>query len=103
MKPIKLPTQLTDIADRLKAVGKHHYFVFTVLLLCSLAAVVYLVDSALRSSTDSSYRDKRLSEILKSDFDKETIQKIENLQKSDEASTAPTTPAPGARTNPFAE
>jgi hypothetical protein len=103
MKAIKLPLKLTDFLAKFKAVSKHHYFIFTVLLLCGLTIVVYVVDTTLRSSVDNTYRDQRLSESLKATFDQAIIEKIENLQKSDEASTAPSTIQPGARKNPFAE
>jgi hypothetical protein len=103
MKAIKISTQIADLVAKLKRAGKHHYFIFTVLLVCGLAMVVYLVDTVLRSSADNAYRDQRMSETLKAAFDQETMQKIENLQKSSEASTAPPSTAAGSRTNPFAE
>lgn len=103
MKPIKLPIKLTGLVKRLKTVGKHHYFIFTVLLLSGLATAVYLVDATLRAPHDQAYYDQKLRESLKSTFDKATIEKIENLQKSDEDGVAPPQLPAGARTNPFAE
>lgn len=103
MKPIKLPPQLIKIIARVKGLGKHHYFIFSVLLLCGLTAAVYLVDITLSAPIDQVYHDQQLSQSLSSSFDQTTIKKIENLQKSDEHSATPPALQPGARTNPFAE
>lgn len=103
MKPIKLPAQIEDLLHKLKSVGRHHYFIFTVLLLGGLTVAVYLVDGTLTGQTDQEYYDQKLRESLNASFDKNTIDKIENLQKSDEHSAAPPELPPGARTNPFAE
>jgi len=103
MKLIKIPTQLSGIVIKLKTLGRHHYFIFTLLLLGGLTAAVYLVNLTLVASTDQTYYDQKLSESLSAKFDQNTIEKIENLQKSNEHSAIPPTLAPGARTNPFAE
>ncbi len=103
MKPIKLSPEVSRFLTKLKVVGKHHYFIFTILLLCGLTAAVYVVDTTLAADADQTYYDQKQAEALNANFDAATIEKIENLQKSDEHSAiAPTLPA-GARTNPFAE
>ena len=100
---LKIPPQVLKVLAHLKAFGKHHYFIFSVLLLCGLTAAVYLVDLTLSAPIDQAYHDQKLSQSLSSSFDQSTIKKIENLQKSNEHSAvAPDIPA-GARTNPFAE
>lgn len=103
MKPIKLPPQLASIAAKLKAIARHHYFIFTVLLLVGLTSAVYLVNITLGAPADQAYYDQKLSESLNAKFDEATIKKIENLQKSNEHSAIPPQLPPGARTNPFAE
>lgn len=94
--------QLTPIVNKVKVVGRHHYFIFVVVLLCGLAVAVYVVNQTLASRTDQAYLDQKQLESLKASFDDATIEKIENLQKSNESSTAPP-PSGSARTNPFAE
>jgi hypothetical protein len=103
MKPIKLPPQITNMLGKLRLVAKHHYFIFTILLLGGLTAAVYLVNITLGAPTDQTYYSQKLSESLNSKFDEATIKKIENLQKSDEHSAIPPDLPAGARTNPFAE
>lgn len=102
MKQIKLPKQLVALGARGKKLLKHHYFIFTLLLLCGLVWAVYVVNETLSAPTDESYRVQKISESIDANFDKATIEKIEALQKSNEQSAG--LPAPtGARTNPFAE
>lgn len=103
MKHIKIPKQLLALIDTSKKVLRHHYFIFTVLLLLGLAWVVYIVNQTLSAPSDEEYRLEKLNQTIKGNFDKATIDKIEALQKSSEQSTAPTPGPAGTRTNPFAE
>lgn len=100
---LKLPASITTLLKKLSIVGKHHYFISIVLLLAGLSVAVFIVNQTLSSTTDQDYYQKRLSESLKSSFDKATIEKIQNLQKSDEHSAIPPDLPAGSRTNPFAE
>lgn len=103
MKQFKLPKAITNALAKLAIIGRHHYFISIVVLLVGLTVAVYVVNQTLSATTDQDYYQKRLSDSLKSSFDKTTISKIQDLQKSSEHSTLPPPTPTGARTNPFAE
>lgn len=103
MKSLKIPKQLLGLVSVGKKVLRHHYFIFTVLLLAGLAWAVYAVNQTLSAPSDEEYRLEKLNQTIKGNFDKATIEKIEALQKSSEQSTAPAPGPAGSRTNPFAE
>lgn len=103
MKQLKLPAQLTQILNRFTALAKHHYFISVVVLLASLSFAVFVVNETLSKTEDEEYYQQKLSESLKATFDKDTIEKIQKLQKSTEHSAIPPELPAGARTNPFSE
>lgn len=103
MKQIKLPKQVSEILAKFAIVGKHHFFISIIVLLVAISYVVYVMNDTLSNTRDQAYYEQRLGESLKANFDKDTIQKIQNLQKSDEHSAIPPEIPAGTRTNPFAE
>jgi hypothetical protein len=100
---IKLPKQITEVIDKLAIIGKHHYFISVVLLLIGLTYAVYVVNETLSATKDDAYYQQRITESLKASFDKATIEKIQELQKSSDSGIAQPELPQGVRTNPFAE
>lgn len=102
---MKLPftNQFQAVTNQFKKLGRHHYFIFIVLLLSGLVVAVYVVNQTLTAPSDKAYREQKIKESLSASFDRATIEKIENLQKSSETGTTPPPAQPGVRTNPFAE
>ncbi|HEU5187587.1 MAG TPA: hypothetical protein VFT87_03725 [Candidatus Saccharimonadales bacterium] len=103
MKKLDFTKQLAGLRNVGRKLLQHHYFIFTILLLGSLAWAVFAVNQTLNAPSDEAYRLEKLSKSLKANFDKATIEKIESLQKSSEQSQAPPPGQAGARSNPFAE
>ncbi len=87
---------------RFQVLGKHHYFIYSIVLLSGLIVAIYVVNDTLSATGDDTYRQTKEQEMLKGNFDQATIKKIEELNKSTENSTAPAPPS-GVRSNPFAE
>ncbi len=100
---IKLPKQITDVLDKLTIITRHHYFISVVLLLIGLAYAVYVVNETLSATKDDVYYQQRITESLKATFDKSTIVKIQELQRSSDGSAVQPELPQGVRTNPFAE
>lgn len=100
---IKLPKQITEVIDKLAVIGKHHYFISVVVLLIGLSYTVFVVNETLSATKDDAYYQQRITESLKATFDKTTIDKIQELQKSSDSGTQQPELPTGVRTNPFAE
>lgn len=103
MKKFPIPPQLKQLAARLVPLARHHYFIFLLVLLGGLLLASFTVSQTLILASDSEYQSQKELELLRAQFDAETIKKIEALQRPGEGGSVPTTSTPGARTNPFAE
>lgn len=103
MKQLPIPPQIKQVVNRLAPLAKHHYFIFLLVLLGGLLAASFTVSQTLILPSDSEYQSQKELELLRAQFDAETIKKIEALQRPGEGGSVPATSAPGARTNPFAE
>ncbi|HSE61351.1 MAG TPA: hypothetical protein VLA88_03575 [Candidatus Saccharimonadales bacterium] len=100
-----IPPAILTYLSKLKPLVRHHYFIVTVLLLSTVAGVIYTVNQTLNSPTDEEYKGKQFQATIGSKFNKtttDTINKIKTLQKSTD-NTGQTKPFPTGRINPFAE
>src|SRR5688500_17174479 len=86
----------------LKPLSKHHYFAYSIALLCGLAVAVFMINETLTVPTDEAYRAEKLSTGVNANFNQQTIKKIEELKRSSEAGDNLSLPT-GVRTNPFSE
>ena len=88
----------------LRPVAKHHYFIVTIILFSGVGVGVYWVNETLNMPADDAYRAQQQQSTIGSKFNqstKDTITKIETLQKSTDST--PTSALPSGRINPFAE
>lgn len=88
----------------LRPIAKHHYFIVTIILFSGVGVGVYWVNETLNMPGDDAYRMQQQQSTIGSKFNqstKDTITKIEALQKSTDSTPASTLPA--GRINPFAE
>lgn len=75
-------------------------FIIILLVAGLLLYSVLLVSSTLSLATDEAYREEQLGKRINSSFDKETIDKIDNLTISSESSSIA---LPAGRRNPFTD
>lgn len=77
---------------------RFHVVIFVVVALGGLAASVFILNTIIVTSSDTS---QFLSQNTQADFDQETMTKIKELKTRDQGNDALTLPA--GRTNPFVE
>lgn len=103
---MKLPTLqlpfLHNLTTGWRFLVRNHYFVVIILLLISISGAVYIVGQTLQLPADDQYRDQKASISITAKFDQATIDKIKQLQRSNEQPASFAPPA-GTRSNPFAE
>lgn len=79
----------------------HNRMIYFVLFFLAISGAVLGLNLALGQPTDQTYYDTKLSETQSPRFDKDTIDKIQNLNAKQQTITNP--PPAGQRTNPFGE
>jgi hypothetical protein len=102
---IVVPKQMRIVQKILNPIWAHRLFIVIVLLLGGLSAAVYQVSQILELPTDVSYRDTKTQATIGNKFKKsakDTIAKIESLQKSSDK-VGKSLALPAGRINPFAE
>lgn len=99
MKNIKLNISLATIKKALYGfLHRFHLVIFVVLILGGLAISVFILNTVIITSSDTS---QFTSEGVKPSFDQATIKKIEELKTRDQNNDTFTLPQ--GRTNPFVE
>lgn len=98
--------QLGSFANIFRSIGKvlrpivrHHAILFTLFALVSMIAAVYMTNEILSRPTDDDYRDTASQEAVQTSFDRNTIERINELRERDE--TGGDLSLPPGRTNPF--
>ena len=79
-------------------IRKHSSFIMAMI---SLGLIIYTglaVTTIIQRSDDQSYRDEQAKDRISSSFDKQTIQKVDNLRDSNDNSSIE---LPAGRRNPF--
>jgi len=99
----KIKSQTQSLAAALKPLARHSTFIIIVILLGFLTYSVYSVSSILGRSSDNNYRSQQESSSAKTSFDKATIDRIKNLQTSNQSNTDITFSVTRERQNPFTE
>lgn len=99
-KDLKLSDLIASLEKLKTGFKKHAGIIFVIVVLAALVYSISSVNLVLSAESDSTYRDKRESEMTSTRFDKATIQKIEAL--GDRQST-PDPVLPAGRINPFVE
>lgn len=87
----------------LRPLAKHHYFVYSIVLLSGLLVAVFTTNQTLTAPADEAYRSEKLSSGVNASFNQQTIKKIEELKRSSESGNNQTPTPVGARSNPFSE
>lgn len=90
---------LKVLGDRLTApIRKHSSFILSIIALSLIAYSAIMVTMIIQRSDDPQYRDEQSVDRISSSFDKQTIQKVDNLRNSAENSSIE---LPAGRRNPF--
>ena len=82
----------------LAPVRKHSTFILSLIALGLIIYSAMMVTMIIQRGDDTAYRDEQAVDRISSSFDKQTIQKIDNLRNSADNSSID---LPGGRRNPF--
>jgi len=97
---INLTIILKSITDIAKAILRYHYLIFITFTVVGVFIAIYSITNILNLPEDTAYREEQQKNNINDNFDKATIEKINNLRFSNEATTIT---LPPGRTNPFVE
>ena len=105
-KKKKTSSSLTLDAHSLKTLGdrvtgpirKHSSFIMWMLALGLIIYSAIMVTMIIQRSDDQDYRNEQAKDRISSSFDKQTIQKVDNLRNSNDNSSIE---LPAGRRNPF--
>jgi hypothetical protein len=86
------------LSKLLYPVRTHSNFLMMLVALGLLAYSVIMISTIIQQRDDQDYRDKQSANRIKSSFDKDTIQKVDNLKNSSDSSSID---LPAGRRNPF--
>lgn len=87
-----------SLSGILYPIRAHSTFLLSIISLGFIAYSVIMISSIIQQTDDQQYRDKQSTNRIKSTFDKDTIQKIDNLRNSSDSSSID---LPAGRRNPF--
>ena len=93
-----LNTILRTIGKTLRPIVLHHAILFTLFALISLIAAVYTTNAILSQPTDDDYYMTASEQAVQTNFDRDTIEKIEQLRERGEGGNLD---LPPGRINPF--
>lgn len=79
----------------------HNRIIYFILFMCALIVAVASLNIAINQPTDQAYRDEKMKEAQSPRFDEATIEKIQNLNATQQTIIDP--PPSGQRINPFGE
>lgn len=95
-----LTDSLQPIVNLLKLLLSKHMIIVIVLSLSALLYAVFTVNRLLSAGDDEAYRLQKQSSALKTRFDQDTINKLDQLKARQEQASLD---LPAGRINPFAE
>lgn len=87
-----------SIAKVFRPIVRHHAILFILFALLSIITAVYLTNSILSRPVDDDYRMTASEESVQTVFDRNTIERIEQLRESGEGGSLD---LPPGRINPF--
>lgn len=91
---------IQSIVGAARAVLRFHYLIFITFMVIGVFFAFYSITNILNLPEDTTYKEELQKNNINDTFDESTINKIDQLQFSDDASPPP---LPSGRTNPFAE
>lgn len=93
----QLPEQIKELT---KPITKHHVMIVVMILLLFMIVVIFRVNQIISTTTDSVYADEQRSKGVRTSFDADVIEKINQLKSRQENSQLQ---LPSGRYNPFTE
>lgn len=94
---IALKRGLLEVAE---AIQRYHVTIIIVIVLASIITAVAQVNTILSRQPDDVYRQSTQQKTLQTNFDKDTIEAINNLRQREDTSSLT---LPSGRVNPFTE
>lgn len=98
-----LGPQITKLLGSLKPLLEHALFVIVIGSLGFMIFVVYAITQILQKPPDAAYQAEAAAKSIQTSFDQATIDRIQNLQPSNQSNPNVLFAIPATRNNPFSE